>query len=169
MEDTTFDDEDVRYSLQPSATGIDARLVSVGAGQGIPVRVVSDALAVPQPATRAEERASRGMGFGQSLATALEALNANRLRFLFTMLGTVIGVGTVIVMVALGGGARASVAQRLQGLGTNLLKISPTSARAFGGVWTGAGTAPTLNESFSVGGRRSHGWTVARDKPPSRL
>ncbi|HEY8695930.1 MAG TPA: ABC transporter permease [Chloroflexota bacterium] len=86
------------------------------------------------------------MGIGQSLATALEALNANKLRSLLTMLGIIIGVGAVIIMISLGRGASANVAQRLQGLGTNLLTITPGSARNFGVVRTGSGSAPTLNE-----------------------
>ncbi|MFI5267503.1 MAG: ABC transporter permease [Chloroflexota bacterium] len=86
------------------------------------------------------------MGVGQSLATALEALNANKLRSLLTMLGIIIGVGAVIIMISLGRGASANVAARLQGLGTNLLTITPGSARNFGVVRSGSGSAPTLNE-----------------------
>jgi len=109
---------------------------------------VSDVLVVPQPRERAADPGlqTRGMGIGQSLATALEALNANKLRSLLTMLGIIIGVGAVIIMISLGRGASANVAQRLQGLGTNLLTITPGSARNFGVVRTGAGSAPTLNE-----------------------
>ncbi len=88
--------------------------------------------------------AGHGMGIGQSVATALEALNANKLRSLLTMLGMIIGVGAVILVVGLGQGASASVSQRLQGLGTNLLTISPGST-GFGGVRAGAGSAPTLS------------------------
>ena len=109
---------------------------------------VSDVLVVPQPRERAADPGlqTRGMGIGQSLATALEALNANKLRSLLTMLGIIIGVGAVIIMISLGRGASANVAQRLQGLGTNLLTITPGSARNFGVVRTGSGSAPTLNE-----------------------
>src|SRR5579859_2273304 len=110
---------------------------------------VSDVLVVPRPQDRATETAlsTRGMSIGQSLATALEALNANKLRSLLTMLGIIIGVGAVIIMISLGRGASANVAQRLQGLGTNLLTITPGSARNFGVVRSGSGSAPTLNEA----------------------
>jgi putative ABC transport system permease protein len=84
------------------------------------------------------------MGLGQSLATALEAVAANRLRSLLTMLGIIIGVGAVIIMVALGNGASASVAQRLAGLGTNLLTVTPGSQRGPGFVAAGAGSNRTL-------------------------
>jgi putative ABC transport system permease protein len=112
------------------------------------VSTVSDVLAVPRSRERAVETGlqTRGMSLGQSLATALEALNANKLRSLLTMLGIIIGVGAVIIMISLGRGASANVAQRLQGLGTNLLTITPGSARNFGVVRSGSGSAPTLNE-----------------------
>src|SRR5581483_11926266 len=108
---------------------------------------VSDAIGtLPRERERAPEGfATRGMSVGQSLATALEALNANKLRSLLTMLGIIIGVGAVIIMISLGRGASANVAQRLQGLGTNLLTITPGSARNFGVVRTGSGSKPTLN------------------------
>src|SRR5579862_5626636 len=111
---------------------------------------VSDALVVAptkQPKTAAEPLETRGMAVGQSLATALEALNANKLRSLLTMLGIIIGVGAVIIMISIGRGASANVAQRLQGLGTNMLNISPSGARGPGNVSAGAGSAPTLNEA----------------------
>jgi putative ABC transport system permease protein len=109
---------------------------------------VSDALVVAPPQQRtAAALETRGMGIGQSLATALEALNANKLRSLLTMLGIIIGVGAVIIMISIGRGASASVAQRLQGLGTNMLNITPGGARGPGNVSAGAGSAPTLNEA----------------------
>jgi putative ABC transport system permease protein len=109
---------------------------------------VSEALAIPRPQPPAPEvLRTRGMSLGQSFATSFEALNANKLRSLLTMLGIVIGVGAVIIMISLGRGASANVAQRLQGLGTNLLTITPGSARGFGPVKVGQGSAPTLNEA----------------------
>src|SRR5579862_8716942 len=106
---------------------------------------VSETLVVAPPKPKQVELATHGMGLGQSLATALEALNANKLRALLTMLGIIIGVGAVIIMISIGRGASASVAQRLQGLGTNMLTITPGSARNFGVVRIGKGSAPTLN------------------------
>jgi putative ABC transport system permease protein len=75
---------------------------------------------------------------GQSVRGALTALNTNKLRSLLTMLGIIIGVSAVVIMIGLGNGARANVSQRLQGLGTNLLIISPGSA-AFGASVRGVG------------------------------
>jgi putative ABC transport system permease protein len=85
------------------------------------------------------------MALGQSFTSALEALRGNKLRAFLTALGIIIGVGAVIVMVALGEGAQASVQSRLARLGTNLLTITPGSARV-GGVRTGGGGQPTLTE-----------------------
>ncbi|MDE3074432.1 MAG: ABC transporter permease, partial [Chloroflexota bacterium] len=107
----------------------------------------SEVLVAPRPEQRAERAVrAHGMGIGQSVATALESLNANKLRSLLTMLGIIIGVGAVIIMISLGRGASANVAERLQGLGTNMLMISPGST-GFGGVRAGAGSRNTLTQA----------------------
>ena len=56
---------------------------------------------------------------------ALHSLVQQKIRTMLTMLGVIIGVGAVIVMVSIGEGAKRSVADRIQGLGTNLLIIRP--------------------------------------------
>jgi putative ABC transport system permease protein len=56
---------------------------------------------------------------------ALDALRANKLRSLLTMLGIIIGVGAVIAMIALGNGAQQSVQDRIASLGTTLLQVNP--------------------------------------------
>ncbi len=78
-----------------------------------------------------------------SIQIALRALAANKLRSALTMLGVIIGVGAVIAMVSIGQGARASVAQQVQALGSNLLTIFPGSAGQFG-VRQGAGSLQSL-------------------------
>jgi len=65
------------------------------------------------------------MLLGEIIQVALEALRANKLRSLLTMLGIIIGVGAVITMVALGSGAQKSVQDRIQALGPTLLSIYP--------------------------------------------
>ncbi|MFP2912044.1 ABC transporter permease [Pyxidicoccus sp. 3LFB2] len=62
---------------------------------------------------------------GEIIRVAFDAVLANKLRSLLTMLGIVIGIAAVITMVALGEGAQRSVAQRLQTLGTNVLTVRP--------------------------------------------
>ena len=78
-----------------------------------------------------------------TLPSAVDALRANKGRAVLTSLGIIIGVSSVIIMVALGQGASAQVNERLAGLGTNVLTVSPGSAQS-GGVRSGAGTLTTL-------------------------
>jgi putative ABC transport system permease protein len=65
------------------------------------------------------------MLMGEIIRVALQAIRANKLRSLLTMLGIIIGVGAVITMVALGSGAQKSVQDRIQALGPTLLTIFP--------------------------------------------
>jgi len=73
------------------------------------------------------------------LRLAWQSIVKNKLRTLLTMLGIVIGVGAVIVMVAVGNGAQSQIESSISSLGTNLIVISPGSS-AQGGVSQGAGT-----------------------------
>jgi ABC-type antimicrobial peptide transport system permease subunit len=57
------------------------------------------------------------------LRTALRSVSANKLRAALTMLGVVIGVASVIAMLALGNGARAAVNATFQSLGANQIQI----------------------------------------------
>ena len=61
------------------------------------------------------------------LGVAFEALARNRLRSALTSLGIIIGVAAVIVMMALGDGARQSITSRIQSLGTNVMTVSAGS------------------------------------------
>jgi len=65
------------------------------------------------------------MLLGEIIKVALQAIRANKLRALLTMLGIIIGVGAVITMVALGTGAQKAVQERIQALGPTLLTIFP--------------------------------------------
>ena len=66
------------------------------------------------------------MSFLANLRLALRGLSANMTRTLLTMLGIVIGVATVILVVALGQGATANVTAQINSLGTNLLTVRPS-------------------------------------------
>jgi putative ABC transport system permease protein len=83
------------------------------------------------------------IGFVQTLRLALVALVRNRSRSLLTMLGVVIGVAAVIVTVAIGTGAKDSVAAQINGLGSNLVVVIPGSVQTTGAK-TGTGGASTL-------------------------
>ena len=79
------------------------------------------------------------------LETALGAIAANPLRSALTTLGIVIGVGSVIVMGAVGAGARHEVDRQIGNLGTNVLVIN-SSAQVYGGRSSGPGTNRPLSE-----------------------
>jgi putative ABC transport system permease protein len=81
----------------------------------------------------------------QLLRVALRALAINKLRSALTMLGIVIGVGAVIVMIAVGAGAQARVEEQIRALGSNLLLVMPGATTA-GGVRMGFGSSSTLTE-----------------------
>jgi len=85
------------------------------------------------------------VSFLEGLRLAVGGLTGNRLRSALTMLGILIGVAAVIVLVAVGSGASAAVQQQIQGLGSNLLIISSSNARAAGGVSQGFGSGSTLS------------------------
>ncbi|HXF81467.1 MAG TPA: ABC transporter permease [bacterium] len=78
-----------------------------------------------------------------SIAIALRALAANKLRAALTMLGVIIGVAAVVTMVGIGQGARQSVEAQVQALGSNLLTVFPGSVAQFG-VRQGVGSRQTL-------------------------
>jgi putative ABC transport system permease protein len=71
------------------------------------------------------------MPFMETLRTAFVATAANKLRAALTILGILVGVAAVISMVSVGEGTSATISNTLQGLGTNLVLVSP------GGVSTG--------------------------------
>ncbi len=79
----------------------------------------------------------------QSLLIALPALRRNAMRSLLTALGIIIGVASVIAMMAAGKGAQASVQKRVSSLGENLLTVFAGSAKS-SGVNVGQGSANTL-------------------------
>lgn len=74
---------------------------------------------------------------------AFSAIGRNKLRSALTMLGIFIGVCALIIMLAVGEGARAAVQAQLKSLGTDLLIILPGSTRG-GGVRGGSGSASSL-------------------------
>ena len=89
------------------------------------------------------------MKIGSLLRIALRALAVNKLRSALTMLGIVIGVGAVIVMIAVGAGAQQRVEEQIRALGSNLLLVMPGSTTA-GGVRLGFGSGSTLTEDDVV-------------------
>ncbi|MGA2221748.1 MAG: ABC transporter permease [Verrucomicrobiia bacterium] len=74
---------------------------------------------------------------------ALRALRRNKMRSTLTALGIIIGVASVVAMVAVGNGAQARIESQVSALGQNLLTIFAGSRRS-GGVNTGLGSASTI-------------------------
>ncbi|MGH7576230.1 MAG: ABC transporter permease, partial [Longimicrobiales bacterium] len=73
------------------------------------------------------------------IRVAAQSITKNAMRTLLTMLGIIIGVGAVIMMVAIGAGAQAQIERQVQGLGTNMIVVTPGAATT-GGVSQGAQT-----------------------------
>jgi putative ABC transport system permease protein len=65
------------------------------------------------------------VNFFEIMRFAVRGLTANKLRSALTTLGITIGVAAVILLVAVGNGASASIAASIQGLGTNVRNVSP--------------------------------------------
>ncbi len=74
---------------------------------------------------------------------ALRALRRNKLRSGLTALGIIIGVASVVAMVAVGNGAQSNIQSQVAALGQNLLMVFAGSRRA-GGVNSGLGSASTI-------------------------
>jgi putative ABC transport system permease protein len=74
---------------------------------------------------------------------ALRSLGSNKMRAALTMLGMVIGVGSVIALMSVGKGSQASILGQIQSMGTNLLFVSPGATQS-GGVSQGLGSSASL-------------------------
>ena len=86
------------------------------------------------------------------VASAARALRANPMRSALTALGVIIGVASVVAMVALGSGAQAQVERSIASLGSNLLIVVPGSFRGAGGVRGQAGgwDSLTLDDANAI-------------------
>ncbi|MEQ1742158.1 MAG: ABC transporter permease [Candidatus Nitrotoga sp.] len=80
---------------------------------------------------------------GAMLSEAWLAMGANRLRTFLTMLGMMIGVGAVILILAIGKGAQFLVDQSIASMGSNLFIVLSGSSTS-GGIRMGLGATPTL-------------------------
>jgi putative ABC transport system permease protein len=61
----------------------------------------------------------------ENIKISFQSLGTNRLRAFLTMLGIIIGVGAVVAMMSIGSGAQQSVVSSIQGIGSNLIIITP--------------------------------------------
>ncbi len=86
------------------------------------------------------------MGFFQVVIEAFRAMSMNRLRAGLTMLGIIIGVGAVVLMLAIGESVRADINQRISAMGSNLFIVFP-GTQTSNGVRAGRGAAQTLTQA----------------------
>jgi putative ABC transport system permease protein len=90
--------------------------------------------------------------FFSMLSEAWHAMSANRLRTFLTMLGMVIGVGAVILMMAIGEGAQQSIKRSIDSMGSNLFVILSGSSSTSGSrSGTGNSSALNMNDANAVG------------------
>jgi putative ABC transport system permease protein len=94
---------------------------------------------------------------------ATQSIRKNKMRAALTMLGIIIGVAAVIVMVAVGYGARTRIHQQINNLGTNMIVITPGAAQQ-SGVSQGAQAFPNLSLK-DVDKIRSEAQTVSAVSP----
>src|SRR5512133_610349 len=86
------------------------------------------------------------MNYINSMKIALNALKRNKFRAFLTMLGIIIGVASVIVMLAIGQGSKKSIQDQMSGMGTNLIFAMP-GAEQKGGVRMGNSDAKSMKLS----------------------
>ncbi len=89
------------------------------------------------------------MNLTDTLQETYTALSANKARSGLTVLGIVIGIGSVIALVSVGEGAASGIQSSIQSLGSNLVEVMPGAARQAGGfgVSAGRGSASTLTQA----------------------
>jgi putative ABC transport system permease protein len=83
------------------------------------------------------------MNFKNLLKIAIRALVRNKLRAFLTMLGIIIGVASVIAMLAIGEGSKKNIQEQMSSMGTNLIMIMPNMQQR-GGVSLGASSSMAL-------------------------
>jgi putative ABC transport system permease protein len=96
------------------------------------------------------------MNFLATFAIALRALRVNKMRSALTMLGIIIGVAAVIIMIAVGSGARAQVEAQIKSLGSNLMMVFSASP-TFTGARAAVGATHTISEDDA--------YAIARELP----
>ena len=84
------------------------------------------------------------MNFINLFKIALRAIAANKLRSFLTMLGIIIGVASVIAMLAIGQGSKQSIQKNISEMGSNMIMIQPGQDRGHGGAQKDASEMQTL-------------------------
>lgn len=88
------------------------------------------------------------MNISNLLKIALRAINNNKLRSFLTMLGIIIGVASVITMLAIGQGSKRSIQEQISEMGSNMIMVHPgNNDRRGGGVRMNASDMQTLKNA----------------------
>jgi putative ABC transport system permease protein len=106
------------------------------------------------------------MNYSNLFRIAVRALLRNKLRAFLTMLGIIIGVGSVIAMLALGEGSKMSIREEMASMGTNMVMVMPNTQRR-GGVNLGSSGSMVLKYSDVVA-LRSEAPSLASVSPEIR-
>jgi macrolide transport system ATP-binding/permease protein len=106
------------------------RIVEIRDGHIVSDTQVERARPIMTPPVKTVTRGRPGRGlslpnFAEAAKMALRSLRANLMRTLLTLLGIIIGVASVVAMLAIGDGAKQAVLDRLSGLGPDLLLVRP--------------------------------------------
>jgi putative ABC transport system permease protein len=97
------------------------------------------------------------MNLGEVMRIAWKSISSNKLRSVLTMLGIIIGVAAVIVMISVSSGTEAIIAEQINGLGANLIFISPNFSFASMGAISSrggvrmTGSTLTYDDSLAIG------------------
>jgi len=86
------------------------------------------------------------MNYSNLIRIAIRALVRNKLRAFLTMLGIIIGVASVIAMLAIGEGSKQKMRKQISSMGTNMVMVMPNFQRR-GGVSLGASSSMALKYS----------------------
>jgi putative ABC transport system permease protein len=106
------------------------------------------------------------MNYSNLFRIAVRALIRNKLRAFLTMLGIIIGVASVIAMLAIGEGSKVNITKEMSSMGTNMVMVMPNMQRR-GGVSLGASSSMALKYS-DVEAIRNEAASVAAVSPEVR-
>jgi macrolide transport system ATP-binding/permease protein len=122
----------------PHVASFADRVIEIKDGEIIADRQNGPATNTAQPAmntavpTRIKQKAKRGFywqGYLEALKMALLAMSNHRLRTFLTMLGIIIGIASVVSVVALGTGSQQTILDNIASMGTNTIEIKPGTGR----------------------------------------
>ena len=91
------------------------------------------------------------MNYTNTIKISVNALKRNKFRAFLTMLGIIIGVASVIVMLAIGQGSKKSIRDQMSSMGTNLIMVMPASQQRSGIMLGNAGAQNmSLNDVIAI-------------------